>query len=411
MECETIPLMNHYDTIVIGAGPAGLMAALSIPEEKKVLVLEKMPSPGRKLLVSGSGQCNITHIGTPEEFIPHYGKNGRFLKHALYEFPPKRLVSFFEERGVTFLIREDGKVFPESFKAKEILQVLLSELKKHNREIKCKSPVKAIYKTEDCFIIETDAEKYYTTSVVISTGGITWPQTGSTGDGQKYAETLGHTIISMKQALSGIHIKNFTLIKHAGVTIKNAIVSLLRNNKKVTHHAGDLLITHSGFSGPVILDNSRYWNKDNELSISFLPKDSDEVYDTLKNETVRNPKKQIKNIISSLELPLTLVETILSFENIDLSMKSNQIKDTQIRKLVEALQNYRVKIDEFDSIDKAMVTSGGVSLKEVHSKTMMSKVAPGLYFAGEVLDVDGDTGGYNLQAAFSTGYVAGKRVF
>jgi len=404
--------MEKYTLVVIGGGPAGLFCALrAAGNGRRILILEKKAHPGRKLLLSGLGQCNITHDEDIGSFFSHYGDNGRFLKSALMNFQNRDLISFFTERGLSLMTEPGGKVFPRSRKASEVLDILVKECAAAQVEIRCGDPVLEVSVRDDGFSIRTDQGTYFAGQLVIATGGLTYPATGSTGDGYVFARTLGHSVTAVSPALAAVTVQDFRFSDLAGISFADALLSLYRSGQKVRRHTGDLLLTHTGLSGPGILDLSRFIRPGDTLKISFLPSvDHPKVKETLLNRISTAGKARVRTVLTGFELPERFVNRILTLAGIDLEMTGAHLSRKNRSALIELLTGCPFAVGRLGGNHEAMVTRGGVSLAEIDPKTMESKLVPGLYFVGEVLDIDGDTGGYNLQAAFSTAALAARTI-
>ncbi len=400
--------------IIIGAGPAGLFTAIKAKNmHNKVIILEKNSKAGRKLLMSGAGQCNITHSGEVAELLEHYGEEEYFLMSALYQFSNRDLLRFFEERGIEFTENEEGKIFPSTYKSQDILEILLKECKEKNIEIKYSHAVKRINFLEEKneFRVFTDNQQYSSQILVIAAGGKSYPGTGSSGDGYKFAAEMGHKIKHPKPALTPVYVKNYMFSDLAGISIENAEISLWRDSKLKKRWSGDILFTHQGLSGPGIINYSRYIGEGELLKISLVEAENEAELDRIIREKIKiNGSKNIKNILKSFELPERLIIDILKKEEISRDKKSAQINKNERSKIVKNLYSLEFEVDHLGSFREAMVTKGGINLNEIDPSTMESKLRPGLFAVGEVLDIDGDTGGYNLQAAFSTAYLAGKEI-
>lgn len=401
--------MQTADLIIIGAGPAGLFAAINC-KAQKVIVLEKNSSPGKKLLISGTGRCNITHDCLLSDFFNHYGANHRFLKTALHRFTNMDLIRFFEDHGLETVVDKNGKVFPASQKAQDVLNVLLEQSHKNNIEIECNQSVTGIEKTEDGFRVKTQSGEYLSRFLLIATGGMSYPATGSNGDGYHFAKQLGHSIIPPKPSLSPVLIRNYTMHSISGVSVQNKTLFLYRADKKIKEHQGDIGFTHKGLSGPGILDFSRYIVSGDVLKVNFIDLKPDEFRNELIAISAIAGKTALQTYLKKYDLPRSLMLLVLQTVNIEPETRLAEITKDQRVKLVSALCEYPFEVEKVGGFNMAMVTAGGVSLNEVNSNTMESKLVSGLYFAGEVLDIDGDTGGYNLQAAFSMGYLVGEEV-
>ncbi len=401
--------MSFYETIIIGAGPAGLFAAAHC-KTKSVLVIEKNELAGRKLLIAGSGRCNLTHQGDIRDFFAHYGNNSRFLKTALLEFNNEQLISFFESHGLKTYTDKNNKVFPDSDKSTDVLNILLGACKANRVIVKTGQTVLVIALHNENFIIKTVNQEYQSSQLLIATGGKSYPKTGSTGDGYTFARQLGHSIVRPKPSLTPVFIRNFPMAELSGLTLPRVTVSLYRENKKVNEHTGDIVFTHKGISGPGILDFSRYFEDKDVLKINFARVNPDDFRTQFIEAAEKEGKILVKTFVKRFELPNSLIEYLLGTLGISSAENMAGITKVQRNHIVQAFCEHNFAIDYVGGYEMAMVTTGGVSLTEISSKTMESKIVPGLYFAGEVMDIDGDTGGYNLQAAFSTAYLASQSI-
>ena len=395
--------MKTYKLIIIGAGAAGLMCAANIKKGVKTLILEKTTKIGTKLKISGSGQCNITHSGDIKSFEKAYGLNGRFLRSALHSFSNADLAEYFSNLGVPIIEREDGKMFPESLRSGDIISALTSEIKRNGHDILKDVPVvSTCFNSENgIFTVKTKLGVFTSENLVISTGGSSYPQTGSTGDGYRFAQDLGHKIVKTSPALVPVSVKDWKFKKVAGNSFKNASITVKKGKKKITAN-GELLITHEGLSGPLILDFSRNLVDSDTIFLNFAADlNTETAYEKLVDLFKLFPSKKIGRTMPKLELPAGFCSILLEISGIDPSRLCASISKTETRKIAQNLCTFEVNVKK-DGYGKAMCTAGGVNLKEVDPKTMESKITKGLYFCGEVLDIDGDTGGYNIQAAFST---------
>jgi len=365
-----------------------------------------MGFPGKKLLLTGSGQCNFTHSGDIEYFIDKYGKNGRFLRPAFLNFFNKELSHFFKNNGIDYFIREDGKYFPKSLCSREILDLLKTKILKNGHKIYTNNRVININKKNNTFLVSTKENVFKARKLLLTTGGASFPKTGSTGDGHVLAESFGHNIIPLRPALSPLIIKDHSC-ELAGISLRKIKATIIRNKKRIASSKGDLLFTHIGLSGPAILSISKKALKDDTISISEISNISGkELKDKLRNLIMNNKKNKIKNILRSFDIPKRILILILKESGIDPDKVSSEIKKSDIESLYDNIKEITFKIKRVCGFDTSMCTAGGISLKEIDPYTMESKLVKGLYFAGEVLDIDGETGGYNLQAAFSTARLA-----
>ncbi|MBU1170384.1 MAG: NAD(P)/FAD-dependent oxidoreductase [Proteobacteria bacterium] len=402
--------MEHCDTLVIGGGPAGLFAASHLHKGSKIVLLEKNINLGEKLNIAGSGRCNITHTGPIMDFISKYGDNGRFLRNALLSFTNLDLISFFNTRGVDTICDANGKVFPKSEKAVDIIDTLITECRKRGVLIKTGAAVLSIRKTDDGFLVLTEKNTYLTRQVIIATGGKSYPATGSTGDGYKFVKAFGHAIVEPRPSLSPVFIKEYMFAGISGVSLTNRPIHLYRNGKKIREYHGDIGFTHKGLSGPGILDFSRYFLTGDMLKINMIDLPLDTLRDNLILANEKNGKMSVKNFLKKYDLPESLIKAVLEGMNMDVSITLACLTKQMRNQIVDQFCNHPFVIGKIGSFQVAMATTGGIHLKEVSPKTMQSRLVEGLYFAGELMDIDGDTGGYNIQAAFSTGFLAANAI-
>lgn len=401
--------LKQYDIIIIGGGPAGLFSAIMCASsKKKVAVLEKNKSCGRKLLITGAGKCNLTQAGDIDHFFECYGKNAKFLKPALLTFTNYDLLQFFQELGMKFTTQENGKIFPASLRAQDILNLLLSECQRLKIDVFTESEVNSLTQEDLVFTLKTNKDTYFSQHVIVATGGMSYPHTGSTGDGQRFAKGLDHKITPMKPGLTPLKIKNYALSDLSGQSFEHLTYTLWRQGKKVGTYHGDVLLTHSGVSGPGILNPSRYMQSKDVIKLNFVGGDPEAFRQGFTKLLTNNGKTLVKTVVRQLDLTRRFSDKILELAEIQDDLKCAELKKKQRNDLLALLTEYDMEIKELGSYQMAMVTVGGVSVKDIYPKTMESRKVKGLYFAGEVLDIDGDTGGYNLQAAFSMAYLAAK---
>lgn len=408
---DMMSVINKYDVAVIGGGPAGIFAAIrALKKGKKTVIIEKNNRLGKKLLITGKGRCNLTNNADISDFFNNIVKNHEFLYSAFYSFTNRDLMEFFEQSGVALKVERGERVFPASDKSMDIL----SALKKHIKN------AKIIFEPAEELIIEDKAvkgvilksrERVYADSVILATGGLSYPLTGSTGDGHRMAKQAGHKITKLKPALVPLILKGDIPKKLEGLSLKNIGVKLVNDKGKITYDDfGEMLFTAKGVSGPVILSMSSFVEdgKDSNLVIDLKPALSEQKLD----ERIRRDfsKYSNKNFINSLSdlLPSRLIEIIVDKTGIDKNKKANQITAEERKKLLNILKNFSFDIKCKGSINEAIVTDGGIETGEINPSTMESKVIKGLFFAGEIIDVHGYTGGFNLQIAFSTAYLAGE---
>lgn len=406
-----------YDLIVIGGGASGLMAAgQAASKGARTLLLEKMEQPGRKLLLTGKGRCNLTNVGSVQQFIGHFNPQGRFLTQLFYRFFHSQLREFFEELGVPTEVQRGDRVFPKSEDAREVRDALWGWIKKQGVELITNAPVTDLI-LEDKRVkgATTERKKFYAPAVIIATGGAAYPGTGSTGDGYALARKAGHTIIPVRPALVPLVTAGDTAPQLQGLSLRNVQVNLWVEGDKVDDLFGEMLFTHFGLSGPIILTLSRqivdYLRADKNVVIAIDLKPALD-HPTLRNRLLRDieemGRKQFSTLLEGL-LPKKLIPVCVNQTGIPWDKKNNQITAQERKRLRMWLkEGFRFQITGHRSFDQAIITAGGVDTREVDPQTMESKLVRGLFFSGEVLDVDGDTGGYNLQAAFSTGWAAGR---
>ena len=399
--------MTHYDVLIIGSGPAGLFAAISLSNSGLTVgILEKNKSVGRKLLITGGGKCNLTQNLPANELIHHYGTNTNFVKPSLYAFSSTDFRNFLHENKLSTVVVENGKVFPQSMKATEFVNLLEKLCRENGIDILTQVEVTGVSKSDELFEIITNNAVFSSKYLIIATGGLTYPQTGSTGDGFIFAKNFGHKIRPTKFALAPLNIRNFDMVSLSGLSFSNISFTHWRNNKKIGEFWGDILITHRGVSGPGIMDASRSLVRGDVIKINFLPLTVEEAKKALVDRFNAGGRTLVRAVVNETGLPKRLVDYFLTTAGISFALKCAELSKVLRIQLISLLTEYVMEIKEVGTANNAMVTAGGVSLKEVNSKTMESRKVTGLYFAGEVLDVDGDTGGYNIQIAVSMGRAA-----
>jgi predicted Rossmann fold flavoprotein len=415
-----VPLAkDDYDLIIVGAGPSGLFCAInSMQNGKKILILEKKNSPGHKLLISGCGHCNITHDGNIQDFLNHFGDHGRFLRPALLGFTNSDLISFFRGLGLNMIRGKGDKIFPETFQAKDVLNVLIEQCREKGVIIKCNQTVKSITRNEDGFLVGCIGGSYGSRLLVIATGGCSYPATGSSGDGYRFAGILGHRIAEIGPALTPLLIEDYPFSDLAGLSFPDMMISLYRH-AKIREHRGDILFTHEGLSGPGVLDLSRYIRAGDILKLSFVPEGKrDELERWLVDRARQDGGQSLLSMLADLPdfipncvpLPSRLTKRILEISGLASDLQMAQLPREMRNRLIDNLSALSLVVSDLCGYNTAMVTRGGVETTEVNPKSMQSRLVKGLYLVGEVLDVDGDTGGYNLQAAFSTGMLAARSI-
>jgi predicted Rossmann fold flavoprotein len=404
--------MEQYDILVIGAGPAGVFCAIHAAwPGHRVLLLEKNPDPGKKLLLAGSGQCNITHTGEMRDFLLRYGNHGKFLKTALFGFTNKDLIAFFDERGLPIVTEDNGKCFPKTRRSEDVLATLLEECRERGVVLRCGDAVTGITRASDGFEITTPTMLYRSTVLVIATGGASYPKSGSTGDGFRFVALLGQPVTEIAPALTPLLIRNYPFASLSGMSFADMHFTVWRAGKKIADHTGDILFTHLGLSGPGILDASREILAEDVIKLSFVGNlKREEFAADLTKRVGENRSWQISTILAAYPIPERLNRKLLALSGIPEDLKGNHLSAEQRLRLITNCTEFPLTVTAPGGFSVAMVTRGGVALDSVNPKTMESTIIPNLYFAGEVLDIDGDTGGYNLQAAFSTGFLAGRSI-
>ncbi|MCD6407600.1 NAD(P)/FAD-dependent oxidoreductase [bacterium] len=407
--------MEFADVCIIGGGASGTFASIvSAERKKKVFLFEKNKTICKKLLLTGNRRCNLTNMADIEEFIEKY-RNGNFLRNVFYQFFNTDLIDFFEKHGLKLKVERGKRVYPESDNAEDVVNLLKKLLIENKVYLFLKTSVKDIEKRKGYFEIITEKRKFISEKVIIATGGKSFPETGSQGDGYKWAEKFGHKIIPPVPALCGIEIKEKFIRKWQGITLKNVRVSAFLERKKIGEEFGEVLFTHYGVSGPAILNLSGDISENTgkgeiKIVINFKPAlDEKKVENRLIREFEENPNRKIKNVFRNL-LPSGVIIEFLKYASVDPEKVANQITKEERKKLVKSLREFTITVKNTRPFYDSMVTRGGVDVKEINPKTMESRKVKGLFFAGEIIDVDGKTGGFNLQAAFSTGYVAGISV-
>ena len=401
--------------IVVGGGPAGMMAAIRAAEGgAQVTLFEKMDSVGRKLAITGKGRCNLTNAAEFAEVIKNIPGNGKFLFSALKNFSTADTVNFFESLGVKTKVERGNRVFPESDDAKEVIDALTKKMALVGVEVKTNSPVTEILAEDKKIVgVRVNGETVQADAVILATGGASYPATGSTGDGFEFARQLGHKVTDIFPALVPLEVEEEYVADLQGLALKNVLVKLLAGGRVVTEIFGEMLFTHFGVSGPIILTLSRQAvqlltaKKFVELEINLKPAmDYEELDDRLLRDFDKYRRKAIKNALVDL-LPAKLIPVVLDAAYLNESKRVDEITNPERRRLIETLQGLILTVTKPRPIDEAIITAGGVNVKEIDPKTMRSKLVENLYIVGEVVDVDGLTGGFNLQAAWSMGNTAG----
>lgn len=418
--------MKHFQVIVIGGGPAGLMAALQSAEMgARTLLLEKMNRPGRKLRITGKGRCNLTNIAPIPEFIEHFGSKGRFLHQAFSRFFTDDLIDFFDSLGVRTVIERGGRVFPASEQAQDVVDALIRCVRNNGVVVYNRSPVeRLIVENERLIGVQASPEStnsrkdslvYRAEGVIIATGGASYPATGSTGDGYRLAQSAGHTIVPIRPALVPLETAGDTAPRLQGLSLRNVTAALWIDGKKRKEEMGEMVFTHFGLSGPIILSLSGYavdslrLNQQVAVSIDLKPAlDEDTLDARLLRDFDTRGKQFFRTLLKGL-LPRKLIPVCIDHIGIDPRKAGHHITAEERKRLRSWLKNLRFDVSGYRPFPEAIITAGGVDTREIDPRTMASRLIQGLYFAGEVLDIDADTGGFNLQAAFSTGWLAGRQ--
>jgi predicted Rossmann fold flavoprotein len=424
--------MTTRRVIIIGGGPAGLMAAgQAAGLGAETLLLEKMKRPGRKLRITGRGRCNLTNIAPLSEFIDHFGPNGQFLRQAFHRFFSSDLVAFLENLGVHTVTERGGRVFPTSEQASDVVDALVRWVREQGVTVQTRSPVERIVVEQDRVTGAQVADVavpgratsgtqrakgrvFHADAVIVATGGATYPGTGSTGDGYQMASAVGHTIVPIRPALVPLETAGDAAARLQGLSLRNVTVAVWADGTKQAEAFGEMLFTRFGVSGPVVLSLSRgvvdalRAGQQVTLSIDLKPALDDVRLDArLLRDLDAHGKRQYRTLLKAL-LPRTLIPVCIDMTGIPPEKRAHQITAKERGRLREWLKDFQLRVTGHRSLAEAIITAGGVATEEVEPRTMASRLVRGLFFAGEVLDVDADTGGYNLQAAFSTGWLAGR---
>ena len=408
--------MKTWDVIIIGAGPAGLIAAGRAAElGAKVLILEKMRQEGRKLMITGKGRCNITNSAEIGDFITHVFPKGKFLRNAFSQYFSADIIALLEKYGLDVTLERGGRYFPTNNKAPDVLKAILKWVNELGVEIYTEQKVeKIIVDDGEVKGVQANGKDYTAAKVIISTGGKSYPATGSTGDGYELARRVGHKINKVIPALVPVETEGQIAKKLQGLNLKNVRATVWVNSKKFGEAFGEMIFTHFGLSGPIILTLSRIMvtelqNGNNvEVSIDLKPAlDEQKLDNRLIRDLNEHGKKRLANIFR-LWLPSSMVPVFIEELGLDANKECHQVSSKERKQIRHLMKNFKLKVSHHRSFKEAIITAGGISTDEIRPKTMESKLVNGLYFAGEVIDLDAETGGYNLQIAYSTGWLAGN---
>ena len=400
--------------IVIGAGPAGIMAAITASKNHEAILLDGNDRVGKKLFITGKGRCNVTNAKDISEFFDYIYGNPHFLYSSLYSFTNEDTIHFFENQGIKLKTERGGRIFPSSDKSSDIIKGLSNGLKENNVQVKLNSKVTNILSKNDRILgVEiNNSQKIIGDHFIIATGGASYPLTGSKGDGYDFAKKLGHSIIDLKPSLVPIELNEKWLKELMGLSLKNISLSILKNNKVLYKEQGEMLFTSYGVSGPLVLKGSRFIKNDSSYTALLDLKPALEINELdkrIQKDFLKYQNKEFKNSLNDL-LPQKLIPLIIRLSGIPADKKVNVITKDERKNLVYIIKNIKMNIKGLRPIEEAIVTAGGVNTLEIDPSTMKSKLISNLSFAGEVIDVDAFTGGYNVQIALSTGYIAGNNI-
>ena len=398
-----------YNGIIVGGGPAGMFAAITAAEQgKRVLLVEKNGRLGKKLLITGKGRCNVTNNCSAQEVLQNTPRNGRFLYSAMETFPPERIIAFFEENGCPLKTERGNRVFPQTDRSASVLECLERKLSQHKVKIRYGRVVEVV-KTDDRIAgVKIDGSFIESDWVILATGGVSYPSTGSTGDGYKMAEKLGHTIVPATGSLVPLETVEGDCAEMQGLSLRNVGLRLLNAKGKVLYKDfGELLFTHFGVSGPLILSASAHLSGDGcKMLIDLKPAlDEGKLDARILRDLEQYKNRSMENALIDL-LPRSMIPVVLDRLQIPHDLQANSLKKEQRRALVALLKAFPLQIAQKRPVAEAIITSGGIKVSEIDPKTMQSKIINGLYFAGEMIDCDAYTGGFNLQIAWATAYVA-----
>ena len=403
----------NFDGIIIGGGPAGMFAAITAAEQgKKVLLLERNDRLGKKLLITGKGRCNVTNDCSAEDILKNVPRNGKFLFSAMNAFPPQRIMDFFNDNGCELKTERGNRVFPVSDRSQSVLECLQKVMRNKGVTVKIARVRELLVENGQVVGVRTDREEIRSSWVILATGGVSYPATGSTGDGYAMAKAVGHTIVEPQGSLVPLETAGNDCQDMQGLSLRNVGVKLLNAKGKVLYKDfGELLFTHFGVSGPTVLSASCHLKGEGcKLVIDMKPAlDEAKLNDRILRDLEMYQNRAMENALTDL-LPRSMIPVVLRRLEIDPAMQANSLTKQKRRALIELLKAFPVEITGRRPVAEAIITSGGVKCGEIDPKTMESKKIPGLYFAGEIIDCDAYTGGFNLQSAWATAYAAGMSV-
>ena len=401
-----------FDVIVVGGGPAGMIAAITAARAgKNVILLEKNDRLGKKLLITGKGRCNVTNNCTADEVLKNTPRNGKFLFSAMAAFPPSMAMQFFEDAGCTLKTERGNRVFPTTDRSQSILEALQRQMKNAGVLVKTAKVLSVEHDEQGVLGVATSVGFFESRRIILATGGASYPTTGSTGDGYKFAKTLGHTVVEPQGSLVPLETAGPDAPEMQGLALKNTALKLLNpKGKAVYKDFGEMLFTHFGVSGPMVLSASAHIGKGDgwKIAIDLKPAlEEHKLDDRILRDLEMYQNRSMENALTDL-LPRSMIPVVLRRIGVDGSLQANSFTKQNRRALVELLKNFTLDITGKRPVAEAIITSGGVKCGEIDPKTMESKKVPGLYFAGEIIDCDAYTGGFNLQIAWATGVAAGR---
>ena len=402
-----------FDGIVIGGGPAGMFAAITAAENgQKVLLLEQNDRLGKKLLITGKGRCNVTNHCSAQEVLQNVPRNGRFLFSALDAYPPERIMTFFEKKGCALKTERGNRVFPVSDRSASVLDALKQAMRSAGVQVQTARARRILTNDSAVTGVETDRDSIFAKWVILATGGMSYPATGSTGDGYAMAQTLGHTVIAPEGSLVPLETVGNDAQEMQGLSLRNVGVKLVNSKGKVLYKDfGELLFTHFGVSGPTVLSASCHLKGEGcKLIVDLKPAlDEGKLNDRILRDLEMYQNRAMENALTDL-LPRSMIPVVLRRLEIDPMMQANSLTKQKRRAMIELLKAFSLEISRKRPVSEAIITSGGIKVSEIDPKTMQSKKVSGLFFAGEIIDCDAYTGGFNLQIAWATAYAAGRAV-